>query len=94
MNVPKASILKVKGAKKAVTVTAKKISGAKGYKIRYATNKKMKGTKSALSKGTSKKITDLKKKTKYYIQVRAYKLDANNKKVFGAWSSVKAVKTK
>lgn len=94
VSVPKASILKVKGAKKAVTVTAKKISGAKGYQIRYATNKKMSGAKSTLSASASKKITRLKAKKKYYIQVRAYKLDANNKKVFGAWSSVKTVKTK
>ena len=92
--IAKASIQSVKGAKKAVTVTAKKVSGAKGYQIRYAANKKMTGAKSIVSTGTSKKITGLKAKTKYYIQVRAYKLDAKGKKVYGAWSAQKAVTTK
>lgn len=94
VSVAKASIQSVSGSKKAVTVTAKKVSGAKGYQIRYATNKKMTGAKSILSTSISKKITGLKAKTKYYIQVRAYKLDANGKKVYGAWSAQKAVTTK
>lgn len=93
-SIAKASLQSVKGAKKAVTVTAKKVSGAKGYQIRYATNKKMTGAKSIVSTGTSKKITGLKAKTKYYVQVRAYKLDAKGKKVYGAWSAQKAVTTK
>lgn len=93
-SVAKASIQSVKGAKKDVTVTAKKVSGAKGYQIRYATNKKMSGAKSIVSTSTSKKITGLKANTKYYIQVRAYKLDTKGKKVYGAWSAPKAVNTK
>ena len=93
-SVAKASVQNVKGAKKAVTVTAKKVSGAKGYQIRYSTNKKMSGAKSIVSTSTSKKITGLKANTKYYIQVRAYKIDANGKKVYGAWSAQKTVKTK
>ena len=93
-SVAKASVQSVKGAKKAVTVTVKKVSGAKGYQIRYSTNKKMSGAKSIVSTSTSKKITGLKANTKYYIQVRAYKIDANGKKVYGAWSAQKTVKTK
>ena len=35
----------------------------------------------------------LKKKKKYYVRVRAYK-SVSGKKVYGAWSKVKTVKTK
>lgn len=46
------------------------------------------------AKSTKKKtIKKLKRKKKYYIRVRAYKT-VKDKKCYGTWSKVKAVKTK
>lgn len=96
------SISKVSGAKKAFTVKWKKQSSkmAKstitGYQIRYSTSSKMTGPKYKTVKGykyTSKKITKLKAKKKYYVQVRTYKT-VSGKTYYSSWSSVKSVKTK
>ena len=83
---------KNKKGKKAV-VTWKKISGAKGYKIQYATNKKFKKARSKTTAKTSYTIKKLKKKKTYYIRVRAYTLDGKEK-VYGKWSNVKKTSIK
>ena len=44
-------------------------------------------------KSTGKKITGLKAKRKYYVQVRTYKI-VKEKKYYSSWSKVKPVKTK
>ena len=44
-------------------------------------------------KYTSKKITKLSAKKKYYVQVRTYKT-VSGKTYYSSWSSVKSVKTK
>ena len=86
-----ASIKKVKGAKKAILVTWKKVSGVNGYEIQVATDKKFKKNK--------KTVTIKKQKTtkttvkKYYVRVRTYKM-VNGKKVYSSWSKAKSVKTK
>lgn len=93
----KTSITKVTPAKKAFTVKWKKPSNASGYQIQYATNKKMTSGKKTVtikkSSTTSKKITGLKAKKKYYVRVRTY-VTVNGKKSYSAWSAVKSVKTK
>ena len=92
----KAKIKKVKGYKKALEVSYAKVSGASGYQIQVATDKKFKKNKKTVTAKKSKtkvKISKLKKKKKYYVRVRAYK-SASGKKVYGAWSKVKTVKTK
>lgn len=92
----KAKIKKVKGYKKALEVSYAKVSGASGYQIQVATEKKFKKNKKTVTAKKSKtkvKISKLKKKKKYYVRVRAYK-SASGKKVYGAWSKVKTVKTK
>ena len=92
----KAKIKKVKGYKKALEVSYAKVSGASGYQIQVATDKKFKKNKKTVTAKKSKtkvKIGKLKKKKKYYVRVRAYKT-ASGKKVYGAWSKVKTVKTK
>lgn len=92
----KAKIKKVKGYKKALEVRYAKISGASGYQIQVATDKKFKKNKKTVTAKKSKtkvKISKLKKKKKYYVRVRAYKT-VSGKKVYGAWSKVKTVKTK
>lgn len=92
----KAKIKKVKGYKKALEVSYAKVSGASGYQIQVATDKKFKKNKKTVTAKKSKtkvKISKLKKKKKYYVRVRAYK-NVSGKKVYGAWSKVKTVKTK
>ena len=92
-----ASIKKVKGAKKAILVTCKKVSGVNGYEIQVATNKKFKKNKKTVNikkqKTTKTTVKKLKAKKKYYVRVRTYKI-VNGKKVYSSWSKVKTVKTK
>ena len=78
-----------KGGK--VTVSWKKVSGAKGYQILYADTAKMKGANSVIVKKTSTTLKNLQKGKKCYIKVRAYKTDSAGKKVFGAYSSTKKI---
>lgn len=76
---------------KKMKVTLKKVSGAKGYEIRYSTNSNMKSSKRVTSTSTGKTIKKLKKGKTYYVQARAYKKDSKGKKVYGSWSKKKTV---
>ena len=96
------SIAKTVAAKKAFTVKWKKQSAKMatsritGYQVRYATRSSMKGAKTVTVKGyskTSKKVSKLKAKKKYYVQVRTYKI-VKSKKYYSSWSKKKAVKTR
>ena len=73
-----------KSGKRKAKISWKKVSGAKGYQVKWATNKKFKKAK---KKFTSKKTITLKKlnKKKYFVKVRAYKIK-NGRKYFGKWS--------
>ena len=88
---------KVKAAKKAISVTWKKVSGVKGYQIQVATDKKFKKNKKTVTikkqKTTKTTVKKLKAKKKYYVRIRTYKI-MNGKKVYSSWSKVKSVKTK
>ena len=56
----------------------------------------MTGAKSKTVKGykyTSKKITKLKAKKKYYVQIRTYKT-VSGKNYYSSWSRVKSVTTR
>lgn len=67
-----------------------------GYQIQYSTRSDFKKSKTRTTKNRSQtfwKVEGLKKKTKYYIRVRTYKIKAN-KKYYSSWSKVKSVKTK
>lgn len=92
INPKKAGTPKVTAGKKKATVKLTKVTGAKGYEIQYATNKKFTGAKKVYVTATSKKLTKLKGGKTYYFRVRAY--GADKSKNAGAWSSVKAVKIK
>ena len=92
------SISKLTGAKKGMTVKWKKQSiQTTGYQVMYATNSKFKsGSKTmtvSSSKTTSKKITKLKAKKKYYVKVRSYKT-VSGTKYYSEWSKAKTAKTK
>ncbi|MDO4854420.1 MAG: CAP domain-containing protein [Coriobacteriia bacterium] len=92
----KTSISKVSKAKKAFTVKWKKKSGVAGYQVRYSLKSSMKGSKTVTvksAKATSKKVSKLKKKKRYYVQVRTYKM-VSGKTYWSGWSAKKSVKTK
>lgn len=85
--------LKNKAGKKVTVTLSKKVEGASGYQIMYATNKKWKSAKKKSFKGTSTVIKGLKKKKTYYFRVCAY-TKKNGSTVYGKWSKVKSVKVK
>lgn len=91
----KPAIKKLKNKKgKKVTVTlSKKVSGATGYQVAYATKSSMKGQKKKSFKGTSVTVKKLKKKKTYYFRVRAY-TKKNGKTVYGNWGNKKKIKVK
>ncbi len=88
------SIRKVSNvSKKKAKVVIKKVSGAKGYRIMYSTDKKFKkNVKKKETKKISGVLTKLKKGKNYYVKVCAYKLDSKGEKVYGKYSKVKKVK--
>lgn len=74
----------------------KKVSGASGYEIYMRTGSKGKyKLVKTIKKGKTVSYTKakLKKKTKYYFKVRAYKT-VGGKKVYGSYSKVKTIKLK
>lgn len=72
-------------------VTIQKVSGAKGYQIRYSANADMRSSKKILTTAGKMTISGLSADKVYYVQVRAYKLDSAGKKVYGNWSGSKQV---
>ena len=91
---------KTVAGKKSFTVKWKKQSKANlkkfnGYQIRYSTKKSMAKAKMVKVKKTasSKTIKKLKKKTKYFVQVRTY-TKKGGKLFYSKWSAKKTVKTK
>ena len=85
---------------KRIYISYSAVSGAKGYEIQYATNKKLSGAKKLTSTTTKgylkkkgKKATFKKGKT-YYARVRAYAKDSKGNKIYGKWSAKKKVKIK
>ena len=95
--VKRVAVKTVKSGKKKVTVRWKKLSGASGYQVQTALNKKFtKGKKSCLvkkAKTTKKTVTKLKKGKMYYVRVRGYCM-YQGRKIYGKWSKVKRVKVK
>lgn len=84
------------GSNKFTVKWAKKTTQVTGYQIRYSTNSSFKDAKTLLvksNKTTSKTISSLKAKKKYYVQVRTYKI-VNSTKYYSSWSSTKSVTTK
>ena len=80
---------------KKITIKWKKVKGVKGYQVQYALDKDF--TESVKTKSLSKTsltVKKLKKKKTYYVRVRSYVKDSNNKKVYSKWSKAKKVKIK
>ena len=77
-----------------LTVSYKKISGAKGYEILYSTKKNFKGARKLTASKTKAVLKKLKKKTVYYVKVRAYKLDSAGRKIYGSYGASGKLQTK
>ena len=96
------SVSKVKAAKKGFKVTWKKqATQTTGYQVQYSRDKKFKkGNKTVnitKNKTTSKSVSKLSAKKKYYVRVRTYKLvkvNGKNVKLYSGWSKAKSVTTK
>lgn len=95
------SISSLKAGKKKITVNWKKqTSKTDGYEIQYDTSSKFTNAKAVTvskNKTTSKAISSLKSKKKYYVRIRTYKtVKSNGKKikVYSPWSKTKTVTVK
>lgn len=85
-----------KGSKKMKLKWKKVFSQASGYQIRYSTKSSMSGAKIVTVKKyktSSKTISRLKKKKKYYVQIRTYKTVGKDK-YYSNWSARKSIVTK
>lgn len=82
--------------KKNLKITWNKVAGAKGYQIRYSTSKTFKKSKAVYvtSKYKTKTLSKLTSGKRYYVKVRAYKLNAKGAKVYGTYSAVRNLKVK
>ncbi|MBR5316238.1 MAG: fibronectin type III domain-containing protein [Firmicutes bacterium] len=88
----------VSGGKKSVYATWSRPSGqVSGYEVVYATDKNFKKNVKkmdvTLASYTKWEQTKLKAKTKYYVRVRAY-YEQGNERTYSNWSKTKTVKTK
>lgn len=75
-------------------VSWKKAAKVSGYQIRYSTKSSMESSKIAKAAGAKKNsvtLKKLKKRKKYYVQVRAYQR-VSGKTYYGNWSKKKSVK--
>ena len=97
------AISKLTASKNTVTVKWKKqTKQTAGYEIQYSTSSKFtkkttKTVKAAKNSMTSKKITKLKAKKKYYVRIRTYqtvKVGKKSTKIYASWSKAKTVTTK
>lgn len=87
-------IVKKDGSRK-VKVSWSKVARANKYQIVYSLNRNFKNntTKSKTTKATKITLSKLKKNKTYYVKVCAYKI-ADDKKVYGAYSTVKKITIK
>ncbi len=94
INPTKTKFTKVTAGKKKITLKwSKKTTEVTGYKIQYSTDKNFKKSVKTITikkdKTTSKTISKLKSKKKYYVRICTYKGSYTS-----GWSSVKSVKVK
>ena len=85
---PAKTTVKLSKAKKtSIKVSWKKISGVAAYQIQYSTSKNFKKAKTVKvsAKSASKVLKKLKKNKKYYVRVRAKKLNLIEEDVYSKW---------
>lgn len=96
------SLKKVIARSKGFQVTWKKQTAQiDGYQLQYSADKSFKGkgtrTTTVKKRITTKKISKLKGKTKYYVRIRTYKVvkvGGKKKSLYSNWSGKKTVRTK
>lgn len=102
INPKNTSLKKLSSGRKSITVKWKKLSTKMkksritGYQIQYSASSKFNNAKMKKVKGykvTSKKLTRLKAKKKYYVRIRTY-MTIDKKTYYSTWSKTKTVKTK
>lgn len=80
-----ATVKKANSKKKIKITLKKKVAGAVGYEAVIAKNAKFtKGRRVVRFSGLSKQVSNL-KAGKYYVKVRAYKVDSAGQRVYGAY---------
>jgi len=79
--------LKAKKAKKKISIKWKKNTYSSGYVIKYRALSKSKKYKKIILKSNKKNKLTLKRKYKYRIKIRSYKI-INNVKVYGKWKTI------
>lgn len=94
----KMNIAKVTAGRKGFKVSWKKqTTQISGYEIQYSTDKRFKKAVKTVTikknKITSKSVSKLKAKKKYYVRIRTYKM-CDQTKLVSDWSKVKTVTTK
>ena len=97
VTLPAAPVVTSAAKSKKIMLAWNGVNGADGYEVYMRTTKKGSVKKIATLKN-AKKVTYTKsglvKNKVYYITVRAYKKDANGKKFYSSYSTVKAVRVK
>ncbi len=88
----KPSLKNLKGKK--IKITYKAVTSANGYRIQVAMNKKFKKAKKYNLTGKTKTVKVRKLNKKYFVRVRAYRVDPNGKKKWGKWSAKKTIVVK
>lgn len=91
------SIKSVSGVSCGFKVNWTKISNTTGYQLQYSTRSDFKGgayVYGGATNTTSTTVTGRARNTKYYVRVRTYKTLADGTRVWGNWTSAKAVYTK
>lgn len=99
---PKTTALKkLTGRSRGIQITwAKQTVQIDGYQLRYSTSgsgRNLTKLVSASKDASSKTISGLKGKAKYYVRIRTYKtvnVNGENQKLYSDWSAKKAVRTK
>lgn len=96
VKVGKTEIKKLTSPKKSqLKLTAGKVTGAAGYEVICATDKKFKKNKKVVTgKGTSLTVKGLKAGKTYYVKIRAYKKDSTGKNVYGAYTGTMKITVK
>lgn len=88
------------GTKKFTVKWNKQTTQTTGYQIQYSTSSKFSSAKYVTVSGnkyTSKSVSKLSSKKKYYVRVRTYKtvkVDGKSTRIYSPWSATKSVKTK
>ncbi len=86
--------LKLTGGKASISSEWNRAMGCNNYEVRYSTSNTMKNSSTKKVTGQKAKISGLKQKTTYYVQVRGYIKDDDGKITYGEWSIKKKIKTK